>query len=164
MLGRKLQSLRSLRRQERFDAAALLITVDKRLRRNESAREGNVELARIRFAHQRDRRFLRLAITQLVLLVHKHRRHAVGEFARQFSIEREVDPAKLLNRRQAGGKRFPVHAAVRAGKRDAIADGLEFFPFRFLELDGEADEVFGRLGLFPVHSEQRHSVTAVDLE
>jgi hypothetical protein len=91
------EPLIGLRRKQCFDRSEFFITIHKGLRRNEAAGECDVDLAWISLAPKLDRGFLRHALAEPVFLVHEYRRDAVGKFAFEVGIAREMHPAKFLD-------------------------------------------------------------------
>ena len=79
-----------------------LVSIDEGLRRHEAAGEGDVELARIGLAPELDGGLLRLAVAQLVGVVHEDRGDSVDEFAGELGVAREMHPTEFLDRREPG--------------------------------------------------------------
>jgi hypothetical protein len=77
-----------------------LVAIDKRLRRHEAAGEGDIELAWKSLAPKRDRRLLKIAVAQLVGVVHEDRSDAIHELAGEIGVAREMHPAEFLYRRE----------------------------------------------------------------
>src|SRR5262245_48033996 len=103
------------------------------------------------FPHQRDRRRLGLAAAECAACIHEHRRHAVGEFAWQVGVPREMHPAKILKRRHRAVDRWIGELLTLPRKTDPILDRPELVPSGFAEFDREADEISWWLALTPVH-------------
>src|SRR5688572_28117310 len=75
-----------------------------------------------------------------------------------------MHPAELLNRRPCAVNRRIRKLLPLAGKADAIPDRPELVAARFPELDGKANEIARRPSLLPVHRQQRHAVTSMNLQ
>ena len=158
------QAVIGLRRQESLDRPLGFVAIDERLRRNEAAREGDVELTRIGLAPELDRGLLRLAIAESVAVVHEHRRDPVEERPGELGVSREMHPAELLDRGQPRRQRLVVDAARHGAEREPVLEGEKRRSARLPVLDGEAHEILWGLAALPVHGQQSHAVAPVELE
>lgn len=84
------------RRKDLADGSKLLISIDKRLRRHEAARERHIQCG-ISLARELNRSPLRVAVAQFVSRIHENRGHPIGKITGEFGVGRKVHPTKLLN-------------------------------------------------------------------
>ena len=75
-----------------------------------------------------------------------------------------MNPAEFLDGGDPAGYAFLVHTSVWIGKADAIFDFPEFAAVRFPVRKGEAYEIAGWTVISPVHSEEGHTIAAMELE
>ena len=158
------QAVGGLRRDQLVDRAELFEAIHERLRRHEAAGEGDVELAGKGVAPKLDGGFLRIALTQRVVVVHEHGRDAVHELAVQVGVAREMHPTEFLDGRGHGRQPLRIDRAVDPRECDAVLQRKEAVAVGRPMLDRETHEILGRLALLPVHPEQGHPVAAMQFE
>src|SRR5262249_51182973 len=91
-------------------------------------------------------------------------RHSIGEVAIKIGIPREVHPTKLLNGRYECRQDLRIHLTVRVGKSDPIQQWKKRIAVGWFRLDSKSHKVTWRLSLFPIHRDQAHSVTSMNLQ
>jgi hypothetical protein len=75
-----------------------------------------------------------------------------------------MDPAELLERRQAVGEGVGIELPACTRKCDTIGEGKELSASGLHILNGKADKVVGWGVLLPIHGEKAHALTPVDGE
>src|SRR4051794_21374317 len=75
-----------------------------------------------------------------------------------------MHPPELLDRREARRQGVRIDRAVLGEKTEPVFQREELVAVRLLVLDGEADEIVGRLPLFPVHRQEGHPLAAMDFQ
>jgi hypothetical protein len=75
-----------------------------------------------------------------------------------------MHPTKFLDRRQHRRQLVGAGRTSGAGERKAVFQGEKFIAAGLLILDGKTHEIQRRLALLPIHRQERHAVTAMDLQ
>ena len=151
-------------REEGRDRPGGLVPVDEGLRRHKAARIRDVEQPGVGLAAQLQADLLLVTPGDRPRRGHERGPDPIAVLAELLGIEREMDPAELLDRGEERRLRVRSDVRGRRRERDPVPERQEVGVVRRAVLDREPDEVGGWRRVAPIHPEQCHPVAPMHLQ